>query len=141
MKPLGLSAVFLFALSSAGAQAQSPAPSAPKVFRCTDSKGGIIYTDKPETNCKTVRIAPPPAASTATKEAAKAPPVPKARIVARAPELPTHKSQCVAISKAAAELAAGKTGGLDAAGAAHRRARLEKQLSGNCRPGAEESDD
>ena len=52
MKRLALTAAFLLAFGSAESQEKSKAPSAPKVFRCTDSKGGIIYTDKPELNCK-----------------------------------------------------------------------------------------
>lgn len=140
MKRLALTAAFLLAFGSAESQEKSKAPSAPKVFRCTDSKGGIIYTDKPELNCKIVRIAPPPAGSSSSTPAAKAPPVPKARTVARAPEPRTHKSHCAAISKGMTELAAGKTGGLDAAGAVQRREGLEKAQS-NCGPGASAPDD
>ena len=133
MKRLALAAAFLLAFGGAGAQVKSQAPSAPKVFRCTDAKGGIIYTDKPDVNCKTVRIDPAPGASRPPRPAAKARPVPKARTVARAPEPRTQKTHCAAISKAAAGFAAGKTGGLDAAGAAQRQAGLDKELSENCR--------
>jgi len=115
-------------LAAAGAQAQAPAP---KVFRCTDEKGAIIYTDKPAARCKTVRIDAPPAG--APKPAVKARPAPKARTVARAPEPRTQKTHCAAISKVAADFAAGKTGGLDAAGAAQRRAGVDKEMSENCR--------
>ena len=133
MKRLALAAVLLLVFGGAAAQVKSQAPSAPKVFRCTDAKGGIIYTDKPDVNCKTVRIDAPPATSGPSKPAAVARPVPKARTVARAPEPRTQKTHCAAISKAAADFAAGKTGGLDSAGAAQRKAGVQKELSENCR--------
>jgi len=116
------------------AQAQpKDSPKSPKVFRCTDAKGSVIYTDKPEVNCKTVRVDPPPASRLARPApVAKPLPASKARTVTQAPAPRTQKTHCAAISKAAGDLAAGKRGGLDAAAAAHREAGVRKELSENC---------
>jgi len=114
--------------------APAAAPSAtPKVFRCSDATGRIIYTDKPDLNCKTVRIdVPPPSATSVPRAAKPAAPLPKGRTVAQAAAPRTHKTHCAAISRAAKDFSAGRTGGMDSAAAEHRSAGVRKELSENC---------
>ena len=136
MKSLALAATFLLASAGAFAQAQAPA----KVFRCTDAKGAIIYTDRPDLKCKSVRVDTPPAAPVSPKPAAKAREIPKPRTVTTASGPRTQKTHCAALSKAAADYATGKTGGLDAAAVEQRRASIEKAQATGCGPDGKADD-